>query len=56
MIDPNGNNWWDEAELVFDYDLSGIQQSVLDMKDKKSNELLLSAESYDFVQFLGQFV
>jgi hypothetical protein len=50
------NNWWDELEMVYDYDLETLQQAVLDMKNKKSNGLILSAESYDFVLFLGQYV
>jgi hypothetical protein len=50
------DHWWDELELVYDYDIEGLQQAVLDMKDKKSNRLILSAESYDFVLFLGQYV
>jgi hypothetical protein len=56
ISDPlNVPKWWDELELVYDYDIEGLQQAVLDMKDKKSNGLILSAESYDFVLFLGQY-
>ena len=50
------NNWWDELELVYDYDVETLHKSVLIMKDKNNTKLLLSNESYDFVLFLGQYV
>jgi hypothetical protein len=48
------NNWWDELEMVYDYDVETLQQAVLNMKSGKG--LILSQESYDFVIFIGQYV
>jgi hypothetical protein len=54
MIDLNELKWWDELEMVYDYDVETLQQSVLIMKSGKG--LILSQESYDFVIFIGQYV
>jgi hypothetical protein len=64
-MDPNGmkyykglerEHWWDQGELVYDYDLSGLHKRVLDLKNERSGKLLLAQESYDFVMFMGQYV
>jgi hypothetical protein len=52
----NVPKWWDELELVYDYDVETLHRSVLIMKNENSNKLLLSREAYDFVLFLGQYV
>jgi hypothetical protein len=55
ISDPlNVPKWWDELEMVYDYDVETLQQAVLDMKSGKG--LILSQESYDFVIFIGQYV
>jgi hypothetical protein len=55
VFGPEREHWWNEAELVFDYDLSGIHQSVLDRKDEKSDEKILADSAYDFVVFIGAY-
>jgi hypothetical protein len=51
----NDPNWWDELELVYDYDIETLQKAVLIWKDERSDKKILSDESYDFVVFIGAY-
>jgi hypothetical protein len=53
MNTENEDKWWDDK--VWEYNIEGIQRSVLDAKDKRNDGLFLNKESYNFVVFIGNY-
>ena len=52
-IGPN-SRWWDDE--IYEYGLKGLTDEIIEIKEKRLHDKVLSDESYDFVVYFNQLI